>query len=276
MVKFDIDKNGYDVEQVEEYINALTIKYEQKLSDLKDRNLTMKNELNMIKERLEIYQNKDKQISKALVFAVDKAGQIENSARKLYDLEIKRISLLYNHLNIILEALADKFKNKLTEDEDISGLVEEFKRGIESVMAQHEVITQSNIKQELKSNSDNYIKNLLNKMDYVINSDKAKKKAEPRKKTETTISASAPSDKPNIGNRLKFISNQLDGKSADKYLNDEKEIETSAYSKNFVRKAKENTSGFSLEDALNPKEDLEEIMKAFDFYIPENSNKKVD
>ena len=36
MVKFDIDKSGYDVDQVEEYINALTIKYEQKLADLKD------------------------------------------------------------------------------------------------------------------------------------------------------------------------------------------------------------------------------------------------
>ena len=131
-----------------------------------------------------------------------------------------------------------------------------------------------NIKQELKANSDNYIKNLLNKMDYVINSDKIKKKTEPKKKVETAVSV--PNDKPNIGSRLQFISNQLDGKSADKYLNDEKEIETSIYAKNFVRKARENTSGFSLEDALNPKEDLEEIMKAFDFYIPENSNEKVD
>ena len=52
--------------------------------------------------------------------------------------------------------------------------------------------------QILKENSDNYIKNLLNKMDYVIN-DKPKRKAEPKeiKKKEE--------EKPSIGNRLKDV-----------------------------------------------------------------------
>ena len=62
MVKFDIDKKGYDVEQVENYINNLSIKYEEKLAEQKDRLFTMRNELNMMKNRLEVYQNKDKQI----------------------------------------------------------------------------------------------------------------------------------------------------------------------------------------------------------------------
>ena len=280
MVKFDIDKKGYDIEQVENYINTLTVKYEEKLAEQKDRVFTMRNELNMMKEKLSVYKNKDKQISQALVFAVEKAGQIEDGARKLYDLEIKRINILYDHWKVIIDEIENKYGRKIN-DQHLNSLIDEFKRGLDSIMVQNSNIAQSNIKQELKENSDNYIKNLLNKMDYVIN-DKAKKKVEnrevlPRKKSieETAVAT----EKGTIGSRLKLISSQLDGKSAEKYLNDESEVENTAYSRHFVKKSrypKPNESGFNLEEALNPKEDLEEIMKAFDFFIPENFDKKVD
>jgi hypothetical protein len=273
MVKFDIDKKGYDVEQVERYINNLSVKYEEKLAEQKDRLFTMRNELNMMKSRLEVYQNKDKQISQALVFAVEKAGQIENSARKLYDLEIKRINILYEHWKVMLGEVERVCGGKI-RDERLLELIDEFKVGLDSVMEQNETISKSNIKQELKTNSDNYIKNLLNKMDYVINNKSKKKPTEPKKKLEETVV-----EKPNIGSRLQFISSQLDGKSADKYLNDEKELKKTAFASNFMKKSKypkPNESGFDLEDALNPKEDLDEIMKAFDFFIPENAKKKVN
>ena len=274
MVKFDIDTKGYDVEQVEEYISALSIKYEQKLAEQKDKLFTMRSELNMMRDRLEVYQNKDKQISQALIFAVEKAGQIENSARKLYDLEIKRINILYDHWKVILEEV-ERLYGKKIDDGRLNGLIDEFKRGLDSIMQQNTTIANSNIKQELKTNSDNYIKNLLNKMDYVINN-KTKKKTEIKKKAEDFV---VETEKPNIGNRLKMISSKLEGKSADKYLNDEKELEKSAFANNFVKKTKypkPNETGFDLEDALNPKEDLDEIMKAFDFFVPEDQKKKVD
>jgi len=277
MVKFDIDKKGYDIEQVENYINTLTLKYEEKLAEQKDRVFTMRNELNIMKEKLSTYKNKDKQISQALVFAVEKAGQIENSARKLYDLEIKRINILYDHWKVIIDEIEEKYGKKI-DDENLNELIAEFKRGLDSVLAQNDTIAKSNIKQELKENSDNYIKNLLNKMDYVIN-DKAKKKDEKEPIKKKVEDSAITTEKGAIGSRLKLISAQLDGKSADKYLNDEKDIENTAFSRNFVKKSKypkPNESGFSLEDALNPKEDLEEIMRAFDFFIPENFDKKVD
>lgn len=274
MVKFDVDKKGYDIEQVDDYINSLSIKYEERLKEQKDRLFTMRNELNMMKDRLEVYQNKDKQISQALIFAVEKAGQIENSARKLYDLEIKRINILYDHWKVIIEEV-ERLYGKNVNNQHLNELIEEFKRGLDSVMQQNTTIANSNIRQELKTNSDNYIKNLLNKMDYVINN-KSKKKVESRKKTDDD---SSDIEKPNIGSRLKMISSKLEGKSADKYLNDEKELEKSAFASNFMKKSKypkPNDSGFDLEDALNPKEDLDEIMKAFDFFDPEYDKKKVD
>ena len=160
------------------------------------------------------------------------------------------------------------------KDGKLIELIDEFRHGLDSVMKQNETIAKSNIRQELKSNSDNYIKNLLNKMDYVINNKLKKKPAETKKKYEASTS-----DKPNIGSRLQMISSKLDGKSADKYLNDEKEIEKSAFANNFMKKSKypkPNDSGFDLEDALNPKEDLDEIMKSFDFFVSDTDEKKVN
>lgn len=267
MVKFDIDKKGYDIEQVENYINTLSLKYEEKLAEQKDRVFTMRNELDVLKNRLEVYQNKDKQISQALYFAVEKAEQIENSARKLYDLEIKRVNILYDRWKVLVEELEKSYGGK-SLDPKISKMMSELKSGLDSVMAQNSNIVNSNIKQELKENSDNYIKNLLNKMDYVIND-------KPKKKVEAKESKKKEDDKPSIGNRLKVLSSKLDGKSAENYLNDEKEMETNAYSKSFFgAKQPVNDSGFNLEEALNPKEDLEEIMKAFDFFNKSDDDKK--
>ena len=187
MVKFDIDKKGYDIEQVENYINTLSLKYEEKLAEQKDRVFTMRNELDVLKNRLEAYQNKDKQISQALYFAVEKAEQIEN----------KRVNILYERWRVLIDQLEQSYGGK-SIDPQISKMMDELKNGLDSVMAQNNNIANSNIKQELKENSDNYIKNLLNKMDYVIN-DKPKRKAEPKeiKKKEE--------EKPSIGNRLKDV-----------------------------------------------------------------------
>ena len=59
-------------------------------------------------------------------------------------------------------------------------------------------------------------------------------------------------------------------KNAEDYLNDANKIETNnAYAKNLTRtkkKVEQNESGFDLDAILNPTEELDEIMKAFDFY----------
>ena len=70
MAKFDINKKGYDPEQVDTFINKLSLKYEEKLSEQKDRVFSLKNELSLLEDKLENYKDKDKQISKALIYAV--------------------------------------------------------------------------------------------------------------------------------------------------------------------------------------------------------------
>ena len=147
-----------------------------------------------------------------------------------------------------------------------------FSKTIKEVLEQNNRIGGNVIRKDLHSNSDNYIRNLLNKMDYAINSNK--KSTQPK----NTISAlSHETEKENA--RMIDLSKKLDkitvkgsGNMADNYLNSDDMEMSSVFAKNITRKKpnKPKESGFDLEDALNPKEDLDEIMKAFDFFVENN------
>ncbi len=271
MARFDINKKGYDIEQVDNFINKLSLKYEEKLAEQKDRVFSLKNELSIMEDRLDTYKDKDKQISQALIYAVEKAEQIENNASKLYDLEIKRLRLLYKQWEDLIVkfdglGLPSKIYNELSAFNDTIG----------QVLDQNNRIGSGVIRKDLHNNSDNYIRNLLNKMDYAIN---AKTSQNDEKKTLKDLSEVTEKE----NNRIIDLSGKLDsikvkgkGNMAENYLNSDDEM-PSAFADTFKKKKKDNKpseSGFDLEDALNPKEDLDEIMKAFDFFIDDEKKSK--
>lgn len=270
MAKFDISKKGYDTEQVDTFINKLSVKYEEKLSEQKDRVFALKNELSRLEDRLENYKDKDKQISQALIFAVEKAEQIENNASKLYDLEIKRIRLLYKNWESLVTKLF-----MLDVPATLKREVAEFNNTVKEVLEQNNRMSGGVIRKDLHNNSDNYIRNLLNKMDYAFNS-----KNKPADPQNTLASMSRETEKEN--NRIIDLSGKLDkikvkgsGNMAENYLNSGDADENSVFAKNLMRtrpESKPSESGFNLDDVLNPKEDLDEIMKAFDFFIENDNN----
>ena len=108
-------------------------------------------------------------------------------------------------------------------------------------------------------------------MDYVINE---KGKEEP--KTAKTERSNGDDKKKtariqNIQKRFQNLglNNVMKGESVEEYLNDKKVETDNAYAKNLTRAKKKpepNESGFDLDAILNPTEELDEIMKAFDFY----------
>ena len=268
MAKFDINKKGYDVEQVDNFINKLSLRYEEKLSEQKDRVFSLKNELAVMEERLDTYREKDKQISQALIYAVEKAEQIEGNASKLYDLEVKRLRLLYKQWEELLQRIISDGMSK-----DLSSEVIKFNKTIAEVLEQNTRIGGNMIRKDLHKNSDNYIRNLLNKMDYAIN----EKPKQPASKSSSILSnMSNETEKENA--RIIDLSGKLDkitakgstsSSMADDYLNSDDDTPSSLFARTITRKnpPKKQESGFDLEDALNPKEDLDEIMKAFDFFL---------
>lgn len=77
MVKFDIEKKGYDVEQVENYINTLSLKYEEKLAEQKDRVFTMRNELEVLKSRLEVIKTRTNKFPKRYILRLKRRGKLK-------------------------------------------------------------------------------------------------------------------------------------------------------------------------------------------------------
>ena len=269
MAKFDINKKGYDTDQVDTFINKLSVKYEEKLSEQRDRVFALTNELSTMQERLDHYKDKDKQISQALIFAVEKAEQIENNASKLYDLEIKRIRLLYKQWeDLVMKVNMCDVPSMLKKD------ISEFNKTISEVLEQNNRIGGNVIRKDLHNNSDNYIRNLLNKMDYAFSN-----KDKDINAKNVLNSMSNETEKENarlidLSGKLDKIKVKGDGNMAENYLNSEDDDENNVFAKNLMRQKpkKQEESGFDLEDALNPKEDLDEIMKAFDFFIENNDD----
>ncbi len=272
MARFDINKKGYDTEQVDNFIGKLSLKYEEKLSEQKDRVFALKNELAVMEERLNSYRDKDKQVSQALVFAVEKAEQIESNASKLYDLEVKRLRLLYKQWQDIIAKISLSNVSSAIAKE-----LQSFTITIGEVLEQNTRIGGNLIRKDLHKNSNDYIKNLLNRMDYSINAKPKQTTTTKSVKTAMTIET----DKEN--NRMIDLSGKLDkikakgtgGSMAENYLNSDEDMQ-SVFARTMTRKnpPKKKESGFDLEDALNPKEDLDEIMKAFDFFIEEHGEEE--
>lgn len=273
MARFDINKKGYDTEQVDNFIGKLSLKYEEKLSEQKDRVFALKNELAVMEERLNSYRDKDKQVSQALVFAVEKAEQIESNASKLYDLEVKRLRLLYKQWQDIIAKISISNVSSAIAKE-----LQSFTITIGEVLEQNTRIGGNLIRKDLHKNSNDYIKNLLNRMDYSINT---KSKQTPQNLGSVKSAMSIETDKEN--NRIIDLSGKLDrikakgsGSSmAENYLNSDEDMQ-SVFARTMTRKSppKKKDSGFDLEDVLNPKEDLDEIMKAFDFFIEEHKDEE--
>ena len=147
---------------------------------------------------------------------------------------------------------------------------------IGEVLDQNTRIGGNLIRKDLHKNSNDYIKNLLNRMDYAINV----KPKQPQQSSKTVKNAMS-DETERENNRLIDLSGKLDkikvkGSStsmAENYLNSDEDMQ-SVFARTITRKGgtKKEESGFNLEDVLNPKEDLDEIMKAFDFFIEEHKD----
>lgn len=351
MGRFDLDKHGYNTTQVDKYINNLTLKYEEKLAEQKDRLVALKSELDMARASLNEYKDKDQQISRALVMAVEKAEQIENTSKRIYGLEIKRVRLLYNRWEVLLEEIERRYPNLATTGKT-KILLKDFKQSIEDVLTQNSKF--GSVRDDIRATTnDTYIRNILNRMDYVEEKVDQVKKAEEARKTRKIVQdvqmkvVSAPKKsvkvdptqtlnetviirkrpkvildaidfdepveeqkkvKPTIKAQPKTTSKKKEvdvntlisehkkennrvknfkmpamakgnGNIIDNYLDDDA---SNAYANIIAPKKKErrkeqlfefafpepNETGYDYRDAVHPTEELDEIMKAFDFYKP--------
>lgn len=291
MSDFDIVKNGYDVEQVNRYLLELSQNTENQMQEQMVRISDLKRELETVKAELATYKEKNDNISDALVVAVETAKQIENSSKNIYQLEIKRVRSLYDKWNSFLNDLMKKYP-ELQQQYDTTKILKIFADDLSNILKQNQTsIEQKQIIENMDTNSIG-LKVLINKMSSVTkapvqhptytklednfwqNSNRIIRNPRPTEKTmaEYQVTEAIAEETERLKkDMIKPITNTTMSKDdsyenlVDKFLSDDNnDYKQNAYSKVFL--AKEKTDGFDLKEAVNPTENLEDIMKSFSFY----------
>ena len=251
---FRTEKNGYCKNDVDDYIKKLVMDNDKVVMELKMKNLEQSKQL------LETpNQEKQENIAKALTVALEKAKQIETSWRNIYKLKIQQLDLLYSRFQSMFTESLERYP-QLESIGNIKEVIDEFQNAV-SLALQDDF--NNNITSPVKTDNDT-IRRLLSKMATYGKEQTEVKVVKIRRKKDVYFE-----DETNI----KPIANTVVGEEenyscpADKFLDEKAEATYSNFlSKSDKNDLSPNESGFDLKEAVNPTQDLEEIMKAFNFY----------
>lgn len=266
-MNFSKQKNGYCEKEVDEYVSSINSKNEQEV-------LKLKKTIDELKKELEKASEKEKSIALALTSAVDKAKEIEESSRNIYKLKLEQMGMLYTKWEILLSEMIKKYP-----DVNISNVREDMKNLRNSIKVA--LKDDFNIELMAKTPATDPIKTLLNrimgmKAEEIAKSGRKvrlisrKNTASPSQKTELENLEERTFIKPIINVKIEQGENYEN--LVDKFLSSDDNVPENFAKILNVPDYSKGDGNFDLNEAINPKEDLEEIMKSFDFY---NQNWKI-
>lgn len=220
-MSFDIKRKGYCKEQVDNYIKELTSAAAQK----DERIAELNTQIAALKEELGKLEGKRELIVKAIYSAISKAEQIEQLAKTKYDAEMARLKAFHEKWTAYYDKLLEKYP---LDDEMIA--VSKFNKEMTETLKG----PQKQLEEE---------ENRLNN----------------KKLGSVHISSQSEPFDP-----VKSIKEYLDGApkstAATRPRKNSKAYKTGIAVMNPAL-AGESDSGFNFEEALNPTEDLKDIMK---------------
>ncbi len=275
-MNFSSSKNGYNKKEVDLYILDL----QGHIAELENKNRTLEQKLERYLGKDKEIDDKNRSISIALTAAVEKARQIERSSKNVYKLKIQQLGLLYEKWEKLLSIILEKYP-QIEEIENVNKLLAEFKDNIKSTLKEDYKLY--SITTPVRNDSDT-IKSLLNKLNSYTKKEptrvvKVERKQLPKDMLTSQTELSRIEDKAPLIKPIYEGDNMSKGEFenlADKFLSEDSEP-NNAYANIITSKVRAvpdvNESGFDLKEAINPKEDLDEIMQAFDFYHGDDNNK---
>jgi len=271
MKSFDIERKGYNKKEVDSYLEELKIQYEDIIEKKQQEIMQVQAELLQSKMELESYQSKDDQISNALVVAVETAKEIESSAKTIYELEIKRVKVLYKKWNNILNEIKALYPD-INKVNGVSTLFNEFEDAINKILSKEVELSKmpSNVN---KTAEKIYAKTLLSRMwgnNQPIKSNEVKETPKIRRKDRTTKREKL-INTDSEGDFEKFLKSEFDDFDNYQYKKSHKDAEVQTDKKsNYLNVLEQNLNKnqkeedtFDMLEALKPKEDLMDIMKSF-------------
>lgn len=292
MSNFKIIKKGYSQLEVDSYIERLKNDYESRLAEQKDRIFYLKDQLD------KITSSSDNELVTSLVSAVEKAKLIENSSKNIYELETKKLNLLYTKMENLLKD--ENIYNDRSVKQELLLLIQDCRKSLQNNIS----IQDQNLRE---STLGDPVKRLLSKMidfnklstentiqpqtlpqearEPQIVSESATKREVPRQPVSTpkvvNIKRQDLKEQKTAGDFDKFLSedSNINGANFENIMftgnsNNKKQTSSTYVLGGNIADYTPNESGFDLKEAVNPKEDLDEIMKAFDFYNDDKKNKK--
>lgn len=276
MEKFSIEKKGYSIKEVDDYIIVSQIEQDRIVKEKQSRINELREENFTLTRKLEEYKSKEESISKTLLTATQKAQEIEKQAREEKKLQLKNLDDFYNKWEEFFKQLLIRYPKM--EDFDTEKVLSHIKKDISNLLTDSYVVDKKE-----KRTSDPF-QDLLKKL-------KSRRNISSPKKVVVTINKTPDLDKiEDSTNELEYISennkiNQIKPITNLNLENDEKDefenlVDKFLHSKNNISKGyessilntrkkvvkpypKPNESGFDLEEALNPTDDLGSIMKGF-------------
>lgn len=270
MINFSSAKNGYNKKEVDLYVQDLT----EKNQELEQKLQKLESELKLFQLQKKEITEKNNNISLALTAAVEKAKQIENSSNNVYKLKIQQLNLLYARWETLLDEILTKYP-QIENVENVKQLLSQFKNNIKTTLKDDYKLC--NITSPVKTENDT-IRLLLGKLNSYNRETPTKTVKVERKQLSKDMQTSQTElsrleDKASIikpiCDNAKIKVDDSEENLADKFLADDS-LENNAYSNIITSKTSAipevNETGFDLKEAINPKEDLDEIMKAFDFF----------
>lgn len=108
-MKFDIERKGYNREEVDEFVFALKNEYENRLSEQKNRIFSLKAKLVETEKELESYKAKVSAVATALISAAEKAEEMEKLALARYRDEVERLKAFHERWQTYYNRLIEKY-----------------------------------------------------------------------------------------------------------------------------------------------------------------------
>lgn len=278
-VKFKVEKKGYSIKEVDNYILELLVENERLLQEKTLRIDELRQENFKLLKQLENFKKNENNISKTLIYAQNKAEEIEQKSKQKLKTELKNLDDFYEKWQTFFDELLKKYP--LLEF-DTKNILNSLKNDINNLIK-----NEFHIEKIPSKNSGNAFENLL---------DKLKSHKSPNAKPEKVVlKVNKNANKQEIiesENEIEFMgetnkmhnikpitnltltgSEQEEFDSLlDKFLHSENRV-SKGYENSILNKGKKglksnkypepNESGFDFEQALNPTDDLLNIMKGF-------------
>lgn len=277
-MNFNIEKKGYSIKEVDDFLISNQIENDRILAEKQSRINELREENYKLSKALDNYKKKEEYISSALTNATQRAAEIEENAKTAYSLEIKNVKGLFDKWDKFLKTLIKRYPKM--KDFDPDEVLDNMRTEIDKTLQEDFAIEESS-----NSGNEDAFKKLLSRIKR-HNLEDRKIKTIKRSKEYSDEIIEEENERENLSeinrvNNIKPITNlTLEEDEADefenlvdKFLNTQNITTPKGYEKSILSSGKKkksnskypepNESGFDLEQALNPTEDLYSIMKGF-------------